>query len=82
MTDWSRLVEYIENFFPEPKYSSQDIRDWAMENVPAWKSIGDSDKKEIIGDWENFIAPQVENWFTRMTKSFGARIRKFLGRDY
>jgi len=82
MTDWSRLVDYITNYFPEPSYSTQDIKEWATKSVPAWKSMSNKDKSEVLGDWENFIAPQVEKWFTRMSKGFGSRIRKFLGRLY
>lgn len=80
MTDWSRLSDYIIDFFPEPKYSSKDIAEWAEDSVPAWKHMSNSDKKDVLDDWENFIAPQVEKWFTRMSKGFGARIKKFLGR--
>lgn len=79
---YDRLVDYIIDYFPEPKYSSQDIRDWAKGNVPAWKSIKESDKKEIVGDWENFIMPEVKTWFRRMSSGFREKIRKFLGRDY
>lgn len=82
MTDWSRLVDYIIDYFPEPKYSSQDIRDWAKENVPAWKHMKESDKKEVVGDWENFIMPEVKSWLKRFSGGFRERIRRFLGRDY
>jgi len=80
LTDWDRLIDYIYNYFPEPSYSSQDIKDWAEDSVPAWKNMSKSDKDMIIKDWENFIAPQVEKWFTKMSRGFGERIRKFLGR--
>jgi len=80
LTDWSRLSDYIINFFPEPKYSPQDIRDWAMDNVPAWKYMNSGDRDGVIGDWENFIAPEVENWFRGATRGFIDRIRRFLGR--
>lgn len=82
MTNWDRLVDYITNYFPDPSYSNQDIRKWANDSVPAWKSMSNKDKNDVLGDWENFIAPKVEKWFTRMSKGFGARIRKFLGRNY
>lgn len=80
MTDWSRLTEYIFDFFPDPQFNTQDIRDWATENVPAWKGMSSSDKNGILGDWENFIAPKVESWFTRMSHGFRERIRNFLTR--
>ena len=82
MTDWSRLIDYIHNYFPDPSHSSQDIRDWAIKEVPAWKGMSNSDKNAIIKDWENFITPQVQTWFKRMTSGFRDRIRKFLGRSY
>lgn len=82
MTDWSRLVDYIMNYFPDPSYSNQDIRDWAYDSVPAWKGMSNKDKDKVLGDWEGFIAPTVERWFTRMSKSFGMRIKRFLGRLY
>jgi len=82
MTNWDRLTDYIIDYFPEPKYSSQDIRDWAQGNVPAWQYMGSADKDMIISDWENFIIPQVKSWFRRMSEGFRTRIRRFLGRDY
>lgn len=82
MTDFSRLVDYICNYFPEAKYSAQDIRDWAMGNVPAWKYMGESTKKGIIGDWENFVMPDVKNWLRRISEGMRDRIRRFLGRSY
>lgn len=80
MTDWSRLVDYIIDYFPDPSYSSQDIRKWAYENVPAWKYMREKTKGEILGDWENFILPEVKSWLRRMSGGFRERIRKFLGR--
>jgi len=82
LTDWSRLVDYITNYFPEPKFNTQDIRDWAVKSVPAWKVMSNKDKSEVLGDWENFIAPQVETWFRRMSGGFRDRIRRFLGRSF
>ena len=82
MTDWSRLVDYITNYFPEPKWNTQDVRDWAITSVPAWKVMSNKDKSEVLGDWENFIAPQVETWFRRMSSKFRDRIRRFLGRSF
>lgn len=80
MTDTSRLSEYIEDYFPEPIYSSKDIEDWAKENVPAWKVWSKDTKEVVIEDWENFIAPKVEHVFRGMTKRFAIRIKKFLGK--
>jgi hypothetical protein len=87
MGDYSRLREYIHDYFPEPIYDTSDVRDWARDNVPAWKVIGKSDKNAIIKDWEDFIAPQVESELESIRDSIGekspsfwGRIRKFLGR--
>lgn len=80
MTDWSRLVGYIIDFFPEPKYNTKDVTDWAKENVPAWKHISSKEKKEITGEWEDFIQPKVEGRLRGFSKRFIGRIRKFLGR--
>lgn len=82
MTNWDRLVDYIIDFFPDPSYSTQDIKEWANNSVPAWKHMSGSDKKEVLDDWENFIAPKVESWFRRMSGGFRSRIRKFLGRSF
>lgn len=82
MTDWSRLSDYIIDYFPDTSHSSQDIRDWAQESVPPWKHMSNKDKDGVIGDWENFIEPQVKGWFRRMSGGFRERIRKFLGRLY
>ena len=82
MTDWSRLVDYIIDFFPDPSHNTQDIRDWAYDAVPAWKYMDNSTKDKVLGDWENFIFPQVKSWFRRMSSGFGARVKRFLGRLY
>ena len=82
MTDWDRLTDYIIDYFPDPSYSNQDIRDWATGNVPAWKHMSTRDKDEVLGDWENFIAPKVQTWLSRMSSGFRDRIRRFLGRSY
>lgn len=87
MTDWSRLTEYIEDYFPESSYSTAEIRSWAQENVPAWKYMPEKDKNEILSDWENFIAGKVEEQITEVREgigekrpSFWKRLRGFLGR--
>ena len=80
MTDWSRLSDYIFNYFPEPKYSRENIQDWAMDNVPAWKYMKSSDRKGVLDDWEDFIAPVVESEIESKSPRFWARIRNFLKR--
>ncbi|MGB5911844.1 MAG: hypothetical protein WBH31_11675 [Promethearchaeia archaeon] len=57
MTDWSRLTDYIYNYFPDPSYSRAEVIQWAQENVPAWKYMNNDDRKMIIGDWEAFVSP-------------------------
>ena len=85
MTDWDRLSDYIMDYFPEPKYSRQDIRDWAMDNVPAWKYMKNRDKTQVLDDWENFVyedqvEPVVESWLKRWSSGFIERVARFLGR--
>jgi len=57
MTDWSRLTDYIYNYFPDPSYSREDVIDWAQENVPAWKYMNNNERDLILGDWEAFVSP-------------------------
>ena len=78
MTDWDRLTDYIFNYFPEPKYSRQDIKDWAMDNVPAWKYMKNRDRKGVLDDWEDFVAPIVEGEIASKSPRFWARIKRFL----
>ena len=85
MTDWSRLVDYVCNYFPEPKFSRGDIRDWAMKSVPAWKYMKSKDKTQVLDDWENFIyedkvQPVVDSWLKRWSSGFVERVARFLGR--
>jgi len=85
MTDWSRLVDYVVNYFPEPKYSKSDIRKWIKENVPASKNMKEKDLKEIENDWEKAIyeaevEPEVKELVEGKSKGFVDRIRRFLGR--
>jgi len=80
VTDWSRLTQYIIDYFPEPKYSPKDIKDWGKENVPAWDKISSSEKKEIIQDWEDTIAEPIEREARSWSKRIVDRIKGFLGR--
>lgn len=82
MTDWDRLTDYIENFFPEPIYNTKDVRDWAEGNVPAWKFMNTKTKNQILGDWEDFIQPKVEGRLRGFSRRFIGRIRAFLGRHF
>lgn len=79
MTDWDRLTEYIYDYFPEPIYSRDDIEKWASESVPAWKYMKGNDKKDILDDWSNFVAPQIEDMIEGKPSIWG-RIKRFLGR--
>ena len=85
MTDWSRLVDYIVNYFPDPKYSQDDIRDWANKNVPAWKNMGGKDKDKIVRDRENYVyesevEPEIKKLVEGKSRGFIERIKRFLGR--
>jgi hypothetical protein len=80
MTDFSRLTEYVKDYFPEPKYARKDIVDWANESVPAWKYMNRKDKKEILDDWEDFIAPQIEDQIESKSPRLWGRIANWLRR--
>ena len=80
MTDFSRLSGYIIDFFPEPKYSPTDIRDWASENVPVWDKMSRRDQKEVIEDWKNSMAQPIETEARGWAGLLIRRIRNFLGR--
>lgn len=58
MTDWSRLEEYIYDYFPDPIYSREEVIDWMAENVPAYKSMNRHDREMILDDWEAFVSPK------------------------
>ena len=78
MTDWDRLMEYIHDYFPEPIYSSEEVREWAQENVPAWKYMKKKLQDEIIADWEEFVAPPEDIF--KEKPGIMRRLRAFLGR--
>lgn len=92
MTDWSRLTDYIIDYFPEPTYTRKDIQKWAKENVPAWKGMKRSDKKEVLNDWEYFVeseaVQEIEEVITEeledkpisYIRNVVRRVKKFLGR--
>lgn len=80
MTDWDRLSDYIENYFPEPIYNTKDVSEWAQKSVPAWKHMDSKTQKTILGDWENFIQPKVEGRLRGFSQKFLGRIKRFLGR--
>ena len=87
MGDYSRLENYIMDYFPTAIYGVDDIEEWAKENVPSWDKISSKDKEEMIHDWEDFVAPTVEEELIEVreeigekTPRFWGRIRKFLGK--
>lgn len=57
MVEYQRLVDYIQNYFPDPSYSQNDVRKWAKKSVPAWKNMGKDTKDGILKDWDKFISP-------------------------
>jgi len=86
-TDWSRLVDYVVNYFPEPKYSKGDISDWAKDNIPAWSKMGSKDKKAVLSDWENAIyemevEPEIKEFVEGKSRGFLKRVKDFLGRFF
>ena len=90
MTDTSRFEDWIFNYFPEPKFSRQDVNKWANDNVPAWKNVwGKKQKERMLDDWENLVyETEVEPEVMELVKGKSAgflnraikRIREFLGR--
>ena len=85
MSQYQRLVDYIIDYFPEPKHTKREITDWAKSNVPAWKVMKDSEKKKVLDDWENFVfevevEPEIKELVEGKSRGFLKRIRDFLGR--
>lgn len=87
VTDWSRLTAYIIDYFPEPRWDTDDVRRWAQKSVPAWKYMDKGEQDEILADWENVIAPIAEEEGVEFEREFPTRkpsrlkrIRAFLGR--
>ena len=86
MTDTSRFENWVYNYFPEPKFSKQDVNKWANDNVPAWKNVWDKKQKErMLDDWENLVyeaevEPEVKELIEGKSRGFLRRIRDFLGR--
>lgn len=92
MTDTSRFENWIYNYFPDPKYSRQDINKWANKNVPAWANVWDKKQKNrMLDDWENLVfeskvEPEIERGVETSelvegkSRGFISRIRAFLGR--
>ena len=85
MGEYQRLTGYIIDYFPEPKYSRKDIRDWAKESVPAWKVMKEGEKEKVLKDWENFVfeaevVPEIKELVEGKSRGFLRRIRDFLGR--
>lgn len=85
MTDTSRFEDWIFNYFPEPKYSKNDIDKWASENVPAWGVWGKAQKQRMLDDWENLVfeaevEPQVKKLVEGKSRGFIDKIKKFLGK--
>lgn len=80
MTDFSRLTQYINDYFPERIYNTDDIRDWAQDNVPVWKYMDSNTKDGILGDWEEFIAESIEEDLEGIREGIGAKTVSFWDR--
>lgn len=88
MGDYSRLQEYIHDYFPDPIYSTDEVKEWAEDNVPAWSKLPRKTQRDILGDWENFIATQkvepelreIREEIGDKSPSFWNRIKEFIGR--
>lgn len=85
MSKYQRLVDYVIDYFPDPKYSKEDIENWARDNVPAWKVMKESEKDKVKKDWENFVfeaevVPEIKEIVKGKSRGFLRRIRDFLGR--
>ena len=59
MTDWSRLASWLMDYFPDPKFSVKEVKDFLGKNIPAYKKMKKRTKQGLINDWVNFIAPPV-----------------------
>lgn len=80
MDDIDRLIDWIHNYFPDPTYSRDDVRDYLEKEVKGWDSVPKKVQSAILKDWEMAIEEQ-EKEITRPTKPKRmARIRRFLGR--
>jgi len=84
VTDFSRLMEYIHDYFPEGIYDTSDIEEWAEESVPAWKYMDSETKGEIVQDWEDFIVEEeledVRIIAEERKPSVMGRIKSFFGK--
>ena len=86
MTDTSRFLNWIYNYFPEPKFSRQNVDKWANDNIPAWNNVwGKKQKGRMLDDWENLVyeaevMPEVKKLIEGKSRGFIRRIRDFLGR--
>lgn len=89
MTDWTRLTNYIIDFFPDNTYSEEEIDEWAMESVPAWKFMDQQTKDDILGDWRSFAdtLPPVEPPIPPEPpepekRGFGSRVKDWFKRRF
>ncbi len=78
ITDWSRLQEWINLYFPDPSYSTEDVRDFLENRIPAYsKSMSRREQRDIIGDWESFIGESVEEQVSDILDDVGKKQPSF-----
>jgi len=81
MDDIERLINFIHNYFPDPTFSRDDVRDYLEKEVKGWGYVPKKAQRAILKDWEMAIEEEAEGIGEPPTKKGRmARIRAFLGR--
>lgn len=65
VADLERLVDWIDNYFPDDTYSREDVNSYLNKNVKGWSTgaIPRSEKERILDDWEHFVIHVREEEF-------------------
>ena len=87
MDDIERLIDFINNYFPDPSYSRDDVKDYLEKKVKGWEYVPKKAQQNILDDWEMAIQEQIGEVELREVpeiKRKGGhtweRIKRFLGR--
>lgn len=73
MDEIYRLVEWINNYFPDPTFSRDDVEKYLNDNVKGWEAVPRRDKREIMNDWFEFTEKQLDDVELGQLKGIRAR---------
>lgn len=58
MDEIERLIDWIHDYFPDPSYTKEDVREYMETEIKGWSGLPDRVQENILDDWEMGILEQ------------------------